>query len=247
MRYERSKTTGEARYVPILRIDARSYIQYLTFFRSDSQGETAVELNPGYVPARVWLAFYLVFVQGRLDDGIAHAQRAVDLDPLAPLPAIQLGMVLLGADRYAEAEAPLLRGRALAPEMFSPPHLGLLYNRLGRSQEAIAALDRAIVTSGRHPWTLCAQAVCYSTLGQLTDVQAIYDELVARARREYVQSSILALLHASLGRMDEAFALLERACKEHDGILVFSKHYPFLPALQGDPRMQEIFRRVGLS
>ena len=215
--------------------------------RASSALQRAVELNPGYIAARIWLAFYLVFVQGRLDAGIAEAQRAAELDPISPLPVTQLGMALLGAGRYEEAETALRRAAELGPTMFVPPtHLGLLYNRTGRSDEAIATLEFAIGTSGvRHPWTLSALAVCYSALGRLGETQAIYDELVARARREYVQSSILALLTASLGRMDEAFEILERACDEHDGILVYSKRYPFLMTLQADPRMQGIYRRVG--
>src|SRR2546426_9023476 len=44
----------------------------------------AVELNPRYVAARQWLSYYLVFIGGRLEEGVAHAQRAVELDPLAP-------------------------------------------------------------------------------------------------------------------------------------------------------------------
>src|SRR3989449_2450462 len=51
----------------------------------------AVELNPRYVAARQWLSYYLVFIEGRLEEGVAHAQRAVELDPLAPLLVMQLG------------------------------------------------------------------------------------------------------------------------------------------------------------
>src|SRR5207248_9345779 len=100
-------------------------------------------------------------------------------------------------------------------------------------------------TAGPHPWTLAALAVCYSSLGRVGDVEAIRDELVARARREHVQASILAIVAASLGRMDETFELLERACEEHDGILVYSKRYPFFKVLRADPRMARIYRRIG--
>src|SRR5437773_1263625 len=65
----------------------------------------AVELNPRYVAARQWLSCYLVFIEGRLEEGVAHAQRAVELDPLAPLLVMQLGMTLMGAGRYEEAAA----------------------------------------------------------------------------------------------------------------------------------------------
>ena len=207
----------------------------------------AVELNPRSVAARQWLSYYLVFIEGRLEEGVTHARRAVELDPLAPLLVMQLGMTLMGAGRYEEAVAPLKRAGDLAPTMFLPAiHLGLLYNHLGRSDEAIAPLEVAVAASGRHPWTLSALAVCYSSLGKLAEVDAISDELLARARREYVQSSTLAIIAASLGRMDVAFECLDRACDEHDGILVYSKRYPFFTLLQSDPRMERIYRRMGL-
>src|SRR5205823_9213485 len=147
--------------------------------------------------------------------------------------------------RYEEAAAPLRRAADLAPTMFLPTsHLGLLYSHLGRSEEAIAPLEVAVTASGRHPWTLSALAVCYSALGKLSEVDAISDELVARARREYVQSSTLAIVAASLGRMDVAFEFLDRACDEHDGILVYSQRYPFFKLLQADARMARIYGRI---
>ena len=206
----------------------------------------AVELNPRSVTARQWLSYYLVFIEGRLEDGVAQARRALELDPLAPLLVMQLGMTLTGAGRYEEAVSSFRRAGDLAPMMFQATiHLGLVFNHLGRSDEAIAPLEVAVTTSGRHPWTLAALAVCYSSLGRVGDVEAIRDELLARARREHVQSSVLAIVAASLGRMDNTFELLERACDEHDGILVYSKRYPFFRLLQNDPRMERIYRRMG--
>jgi hypothetical protein len=76
-------------------------------------------------------------------------------------------------------------------------------------------------------------------------VQAIHDELSARARREYVQATIQALTMAAPGRVDEAFALLHRACDERDGVLMYSRSYPAFRLLQNDPRMAEIYRRIG--
>src|SRR5690242_20197944 len=207
----------------------------------------AVELNPRNVAARQWLAYYLVFIERRFEEGIAQARRAVDLDPLSALLVMQLGMTLMGAGRYDDAVAPLLKAGTLAPTMFLPTiHLGLLYNHLGRSKEAIAPLEAAVTTSGRHPWTLAALAVCYGSLGKRADVEAISDELNARARREYVAATSLAIVAASLGQMDVAFDMLDRACVEHDGILVYSQRYPFLRTLQGDPRIERIYRCVGL-
>ncbi len=133
----------------------------------------AIELQPRYVAARNWLAYYLIFVAEQFDEGIAVGRRAVELDPLAPLPAMQLGMTLMGAGRSDEAIAPLRRAAELAPTMFLPPlHLGLLYNNLGRKAEAVVLLEQAVTTSGRHPWTLAALGICYGSLGKHMELEA---------------------------------------------------------------------------
>jgi tetratricopeptide (TPR) repeat protein len=207
----------------------------------------AIELNPRYDAPQSWLAYLLVFVEGQFEEGIAIGRRAAALDPLAPLPAMQLGMTLMGTGRWEAAIPPLERAAQLAPTMFLPPlHLGVIHTSLGRTDAAIASLELALATSGRHPWALAALGICYHSLGQLGDVQAIRDELAARACREHVQRVWLGALSAALGRMDEAFALLDQACEERDGILPYAKRYPFFALLQRDPRMERIYRRIGL-
>src|SRR5256885_16969047 len=94
--------------------------------------------------------------------------------------------------------------------MFLPTiHLGLLYNHLGRSEEAIARLEVAVTASGRHPWTLSALAVCYSALGKLSEVDAISDELLARARRGDGQSLPPALRAGGPGRREVGVVFLD--------------------------------------
>jgi len=214
--------------------------------RAAAELRRALDLNPRHGTARIWLATLLVFVEGRLEQGVVEATHAVQAEPLAPLLVMQLGMMQLGAGRYEEAAAALRRAAELAPTMFLPlMHLGLLHGHLGRTNEALEALGPAVTASGRHPWTLAALAVSCNAAGKRDDVEAIHDELVARSRREYVQSVMLAVVNACLGRMDRAFELLERACDEHDGILIYSKRYPFFSVLQSDARMQQVYRRVG--
>jgi serine/threonine-protein kinase len=206
----------------------------------------AIELNPRYVAAQYRLALHLSLVDGLFEEALVHARRAVELDPLASLPVAQLGVVLIAAGRYEEAVAPLLHATELGPAMLLPYlHLGVIYNHLGRTEEAVASLEVAAAASGRHPSTLTALAACFRSLGKAAEVQAIHEELTARARGGYVQTSALALAAAATGRVDEAFQLLERACEERDSILIYSKRHPAFSLLQGDPRMAEIHRRIG--
>jgi serine/threonine protein kinase/tetratricopeptide (TPR) repeat protein len=206
----------------------------------------AIEISPRYAAAHYRLALYLSLVAGEFTEAATHARRAVELDPLAPLPHAQLGVVLMAAGRYEEAIATLEHATELVPVMLVPYlSLGVLYNYVGRTKEAIECLETAAAASGRQPAALTALAACYRSQGNTDQVQAIYEELSARSRGGYIQKSTLGMAAAAAGRVDEAFELLKRACDDRDYILIFSKRHLGFTALQADPRMAEIHRRIG--
>jgi serine/threonine-protein kinase len=207
----------------------------------------AIELSPGHVTARYRLALYLSLVAGEFTEAVAHARRAVELDPLAPVPYMQLGVVLMGAGRYDEAITASQRATEVGQAMLIPYlSLGVLYNHVGRTKEAMECLAVAARVSGRHPTTLTALAMCRRSLGDAAEVQAIYEELSARARAEYIQKTTLAVAAAMAGRIDEAFHLLEQACDDRDSILIYAKRHPAFSVLRKDPRMEGLYRRIGL-
>jgi tetratricopeptide (TPR) repeat protein len=208
--------------------------------------QRAIALNPRDVAARYRLALLLGLVAGRFDEALVHARRAVELDPLAPLPQTQLGATLMAAGRYEEAVVVFQQAIELAPALFLPNfHLGVLYNYLGRTEEAISRIERAADVSGRHPTAMTALANCLRTQGDVDGAQLIFDELVARSRREYVPKSALAVVAAAAGRVDEAFQLLERACEDRDYVLIYAKRHPGFSLLQADARIEAIYRHIG--
>jgi serine/threonine-protein kinase len=207
----------------------------------------SIELNPRYDTARYWLALYLSYVRARFDEAVDQAKRAVALDPLAPLPAAQLGLTLIGAARYDEALTVLHRAIELGPQLFLPrTFYGVVAFHLGRIDDAIESLEEAANKSARHPWPLASLAVCFAAQGRQDKVEYIHRELVARAGLGYVQSGMLGVVQAALGDMTGAFKLLRRACKERDGILIYSKRYLAFATLQNDTRMKPIYRRIGI-
>jgi serine/threonine protein kinase/tetratricopeptide (TPR) repeat protein len=216
--------------------------------RAASELRRAIELSPRSPVAYYRLALYLSLVAGEFPEAVTLSRHAVELDPLAPLPQAQLGAVLMAAERYEEAIAALQRATELPPAMLAPYlYLGGILNHLGRTKEAIECLMTAAAASGRHPSSLTQLAGCYRVLGDMAKVEAIYDELFARARGggEYIQKTTLAVAAGAAGRIDEAFQLLERACDERDSILLYSKRHPAFFALHADPRMADIYRRIG--
>jgi eukaryotic-like serine/threonine-protein kinase len=216
--------------------------------RAERELRRAIELSPRYAAAHYRLALYQSLVAGQFDKAIPRARQAVELDPLAPLPLAQLGVVLMAAERYEEAIAASLRATELGSAMLVPfLNLGILYHHLGRTDEAIECLETAAAASGRQPATLTALAACYRSVGHLTAVQAIYEELSARARSGYMQKSTLAVAAAVAGHLDDAFELLARACDDRDSILIYSKRHLGFRFLQDDPRMAAIHRRIGFA
>jgi serine/threonine-protein kinase len=214
---------------------------------AESELRRALELNGRLVAAQYWLGIYFGVIAGRTDEGVAHVRRAIELDPLSAVPRAHLGMVLMAAGRHDMALKPLRESVALAPTLYLPYlYLGVALRALGRPVEAIPELEAAARLSGRAPIALASLAAAFGHLNRMGDVEAIHDELRARARREYVQTAVLSITSAVLGRFDEAFTLLHRACDERDGVLMYSRAFPAFEGLQNDPRMGEIYRRIGL-
>jgi hypothetical protein len=72
------------------------------------------------------------------------------------------------------------------------------------------------------------------------------EALIPLAETRYVQPSVLALVYASLGRTDEAFAWCERACVERDLLPALNFFAAGHPGTE-DPRWPALMRRIGLT
>lgn len=73
----------------------------------------------------------------------------------------------------------------------------------GRFEEAAAAGELALAISGRQPWAMGTLAATFGDWGKPSDAEAIYAELMGRARRSYVPPSILAVTASAAGLVDE--------------------------------------------
>ncbi len=211
--------------------------------------QTALELNPKYVQARLWYAFlYLLMVEGDFDAAVAEGWRAHDLDPLASYPKGMLGLILTVAGQYDTAIEQIKAAICIEPNSFLAYRcLGLAYSWQGRYQEAVAALERTAELSGRHQWAVGELLAAYAAWGKSAEAKALYDELLVRSGREYVQNGILSIGEAWLGSLDAAFQLLDRAFDERDTTLVVLKVWPGYEPFRKDPRFDELLTRLNLK
>jgi adenylate cyclase len=210
--------------------------------------ERALELSPNASLAHWAHAEYLMVT----DPGAAlgSALRALALDPLS-LPIMNLvAFNYMQQGRYAEAIQMDEEMLAMEPG-FAPAHWNLGVIRVLHEQfdEAIVDLGRAVEYSGGIPSTRAVQAYAYARSGNEGEALAIAAELAdlrGSTDHGYASSVMIAYVYEGLGRTADALAWLEQAVEERDGWLVYINVFPRLESLRGEPRFQDVLRRVGL-
>jgi TolB-like protein/tRNA A-37 threonylcarbamoyl transferase component Bud32/Tfp pilus assembly protein PilF len=206
--------------------------------------ECALALSPGYVPAHMWLGAAHA-ADGKPDEAIAEANRAVTLEPLSSAARVHLAWLLHLGRHPAEAEAEALRALEIEPTRgFSLWVLGQTRLALGRPREALDALERACEVWPDSSWMAATRAWLLVEAGRETDALPVLDALKLRSAAEYVRPSSLALIEASLGHEDLAFQWLERGRAERDMPLLFLGMDPQFDVLRRASRGAEFQRAV---
>jgi adenylate cyclase len=103
--------------------------------------------------------------------------------------------------------------------------------------------------SGRHPWIMAWLAVTLAHWGKASEAEALYFEMQARARREYVAPTSLALAAFAAAREDEVIRYAREAYEARDVncLTFFSRHFYLASRLYRDPRFREIIAQMGRS
>ncbi|ANM29719.1 hypothetical protein ABI59_09225 [Acidobacteria bacterium Mor1] len=205
---------------------------------ADREFRRAVELAPNYAMAYHWWAGALAALE-RHDEAIGAVRRAAELDPVSLSVLSDLGWYYLFADRYEEGLAEcrgILEGQGYGWAEACMYH-GLV--ALGREREALAYTayaqpEVAREFEGRKAGEILA-ALRQRRLRELRD-----------GERRPAGELELAMAAAEAGEKELAFDAVERAWDYRDPWLMFLQVDPRLDGLSGDPRRNEISRRLGL-
>ena len=147
--------------------------------------------------------------------------------------------------RYDEA-AQQLQGVIKIEPTFSFAHvyLGYAYLMKGMYKEAIAEYQTQLSLEGETTSTLCYLGYALAQSGKRSEAQATLDKL--KTTKAYVSPAELAVLYAGLGDKEGAIASLEKAYAAHDLQMQYLKVEPHYDSLRGEPRFQDLMRKVGL-
>lgn len=101
-----------------------------------------------------------------------------------------------------------------------------------------------LAASGRHTWVLAGLALLRARTGHAEGARAVYDELEARSRFEFVAPLWLASAASAAGLGDTSIEYARRAAAERDPMVVLSRAMPQWDEVRADPRFADIARQV---
>jgi Tfp pilus assembly protein PilF len=142
--------------------------------------------------------------------------------------------------RFDDAEAEILAMQDIAPTTVAT--LGLrgamaLFRR--EPLLAIAQYERLCQVLPDYPGAFIALAGAQAMAGQVDAADALVERTLQRFKGEPLSPCVLAIYATRRGRIDEAFALLARACLEHDPLTMQIPVDPSFEDLHADPRWDD--------
>ena len=211
---------------------------------SARQYERALALDPSSATIRAWYGESLS-ARGRHDEAIAEVRRARALDPGSSSILTSLAFVLSNARRFEEAiDTHKMAVERSADSTLAQLNLSRAYRFSGRHDLAIET-SRRMADSG-DPLGPTFLAASYARAGRTADALSIVRKLEGDAQRSHQGSFLVALAYTALDDRDRAFRWLESAYGEHDTFLPWLKVDPEFEVLHGDPRFDDLVRRIGI-
>jgi len=206
----------------------------------------ALRLNPSFAQAHQYYSGILT-TMNRPVEAIAAAQRAMELDPLAPTASTSLGVRYYYANRPSEAIAAFTKTLEVAPG-FSVAHWGLAqcYRLQKRFPEQIDQLRSAVQLSGNSAYMRAHLAYGYAVAGDRVRAEGLRKELQEEGAGagHYLAPYHMALIAAGLGETDEAVRWLEKAVADRSGWLMFLPVEPEFDAMRQAPGFQRLLARA---
>jgi len=206
----------------------------------------AITLKDRYATVHQFFCNYLTSM-GRFEEAVAEARRATEIDPLSLIGNSAVGWVYNHWRKYDQAIEQFRRTIEIDGEfMLAHLWLGMSYERKNMFDDAIGEFQRAVQLSGQSTISLAALAHAYARSGNLQGVAGILEQFDKHANEAYVSSYFRAVIEAGSGRIDRAFAFLEKAVEERSHWLVFLNVDSDLDPLRSDPRFEAVLKKVGL-
>jgi serine/threonine-protein kinase len=211
---------------------------------ADREFKQAIAQDAADPDTRMWYANYLLNVAGRIDEGLAQARRAVDLDPQNALYQARLGLALIDGHHDDEAIA-VLQGVVKANPNMRQAQGNLVWALAvkGMYREALAHMAQ---NQPSNPEIAAAGRESDALVGFRRAARLRPDGMVRQAQTSYVDPGGIGAAYARAYEASLALDWLEKAYDDHEVVMVDLKARTF-EILHGEPRYDALLRRMKLT
>ena len=213
---------------------------------AEKEYKRAIELNPNYPTAHHWYSRYLRGV-GRLDEALKEIKRAEELDPLSLVIVNNVAELYIDKGDWDLAHKTCQRMIELDPNFWAAHQtLGIVLIKQGRYSEALAEAEKSVDLGRRSNASLSLLGHVYAKMNRASEADSIIKELELRYANKRADGRDLAIVYAGLDDKDKAFDWLEQSFEYHSSFIPGLRLEPLLESLQGDPRWDDLLRRIGI-
>jgi TolB-like protein/DNA-binding winged helix-turn-helix (wHTH) protein/Tfp pilus assembly protein PilF len=212
---------------------------------AEKEYKRAIQLNPNYATAHHWYAECLA-LQGRFDEAFPQIENARQLDPLSLIIATDYGAILYFSRQYDRAIEQFRGVLEMEPDFPRAHMLVWAYAQKGLFAEALEDAE-AYRRRENAPWSLVMIAYVSGRSGDQAKGRLALKQLQQPGRNGPLDTLAFAVAYIGMGENDKALLGLEKAYREHSSSLTALKVDPIYDPLRGEPRFQELVRRIGLA
>ena len=212
----------------------------------EKEFKLAIELSPSSSLAHLGYST-LLSALGRTEESLAEGRWCAEVDPLAPVGASDLAFAMALAGRNAEALKLVEQTIERFPSVVYLNYiLGVVHERAGRYAQAIACIEKCVASNLMHTIPLGVLGHTYAITGRNDKAAELLARLEDLEKTRPAAHFTKALIYAGLCDMQAALQCLEKAYEDRSPWLYMLNWYPWLESLRGEPRFQDLVRRVGL-
>ncbi|MCJ7594841.1 MAG: hypothetical protein MUO52_08745, partial [Desulfobacterales bacterium] len=212
----------------------------------------ALELAPGDPLVRTGYYEYLVWDLGIYDEAIEGMRNILERDPKSMFGIRKLPQYLLAGGYYQEALIEAEKSAGVDPILLYSSWAASALALMGRHEEAVSLAEKMRVSPEYEKdalyHTYLQDFACILALaGRIREAHEILEEIRSVLAARNLDSNFeSACVQAALGNKDEAFRLLENAHKRQSGSMYGFRSFWWLHSLHGDPRFDELIKKMGL-
>jgi len=212
---------------------------------AEREFKKTIELNPNFAEARIYYAHLLNF-QGRPEEAIIQAEKAMEIEPFNPLIQAIYAMHLNMVRNYEMSTKVLNKLLVRDPNnYFVLSILRSSYHNLQMYDKALEVWEKSFSTKGDQV-AIEALKCGNQEGGYPMALQRVAELLVARSDTSFVTPWQIATLYTRAGKNHKALDWLEKAFQDRDANMSFIGVDPIFDELRNEPRFGKLMKKLKL-